>query len=950
MKNSFCKTVVLLFLSLILAVLFVDIHPAAQQIVEFDSVFLFRREDTYSRFRMSHADAIRPDTITVIRAVDYIRNYDTVTGRVNYMGRDDVLRIDNRSGILEWEFYIEEAGLYNIKFDHLSLAEFDRRLLYSLRINGEIPFGQASRLFLPTVWKDAGPMRMDSRGNDLRPAAIAYVRWLASWVSDTEGLYNEPFLFYFYQGINTITLEMRSAPMLIDTITIKNAPKLIPYSEYIAIPRSSRSSPGELSDIRIHIEAEHNIFRSDTTLFATPDRSDPSTSPSHPVALRLNTVGGYGNWDGQGQFKVWEVYAPQAGFYQLAMRIRQNFNVGMTSFRRLYINGEVPFYEANALQFRHSIRWQHIIVGNDDGPFYFYLNEGRNEIKMMAVPGPLGEIITELLDISFSLNYIYRTILMITGPNPDTFRDYQLERDIPGLIPAFEQIYSRIRMQEARLVELSGANLSAGATILNTIAMQIDSFVRQPRFIAERLHRFQWNISSFADFSDTLREQPLEMDYFVFFTEDTEPFLPRIGFFARLWFHIRAFFGSFVNDFSVVGDIAEAEDAITVWIPLWRDQVQIIKDLTDNFFTPETGIQVNIKLVQQGIVPAILSGRAPCVFLFLSNDQVVDLAARGGLVELSQFDTFNDRMQQFRPNAFNSYRFLDGFYAMPIQQSFQMLFVRNDIFEELDLEVPATWDEFYRVMSVLQRNNMNVGIQSENPNIFASLLYQMGGTYFNEDLSRTLLHSSESVEAFRKWTNFFVKYGLPLDFNFYQRFRTGEMPMGIQPYTMFSMMTAAAPEIRGLWNFYPMPGFMNEDGEIINYSVATGSAALILRDAHTPENAWRFIEWFTSTDIQAQYGRELESLIGAWGRFDTANIEAFERLPWEPEQAAVILNQWENTIVLPQVVGGYYINRSIINSFRAVVYHGENTRETLMHFARRIDREIERKRIEFGLE
>ena len=63
-----------------------------------------------------------------------------------------------------------------------------------------------------------------------------------------------------------------------------------------------------------------------------------------------------------------------------------------------------------------------------------------------------------------------------------------------------------------------------------------------------------------------------------------------------------------------------------------------------------------------------------------------------------------------------------------------------------------------------------------------------------------------------------------------------------------------------------------------------------------------------------------------------------------------ILGQWENTVVLPQVVGGYYINRSIINSFRAVVYHGENTRETLMHFVRRMDREIERKRIEFGLE
>ena len=44
------------------------------------------------------------------------------------------------------------------------------------------------------------------------------------------------------------------------------------------------------------------------------------------------------------------------------------------------------------------------------------------------------------------------------------------------------------------------------------------------------------------------------------------------------------------------------------------------------------------------------------------------------------------------------------------------------------------------------------------------------------------------------------------------------------------------------------------------------------------------------------------------------------------------------------------MSRNIDNAFKAVVYTGENYREALSYWNRQIDREITRKRQEFGLD
>ena len=61
---------------------------------------------------------------------------------------------------------------------------------------------------------------------------------------------------------------------------------------------------------------------------------------------------------------------------------------------------------------------------------------------------------------------------------------------------------------------------------------------------------------------------------------------------------------------------------------------------------------------------------------------------------------------------------------MPETESFNMLFYRTDIFEELGLEPPQTWDEFSHALEVIQKANLQVGINevdSSNAGVSASI-------------------------------------------------------------------------------------------------------------------------------------------------------------------------------------------------------------------------------------
>ena len=165
----------------------------------------------------------------------------------------------------------------------------------------------------------------------------------------------------------------------------------------------------------------------------------------------------------------------------------------------------------------------------------------------------------------------------------------------------------------------------------------------------------QGNISAMSTWILQASEQPLEIDYFILSSPKSTLPEVRPGFLERLYFSALRFVSTFFVDYDAFeAGPADSPETIEVWIQSGRDQVQILRNLIDNTFTPATGIRVDLKMVRQGVVlAATLAGEGPDVALSLGGDTTINFAMRGAAHDLSQFDDFDEVANRFVPCAFD---------------------------------------------------------------------------------------------------------------------------------------------------------------------------------------------------------------------------------------------------------------------------------------------------------
>lgn len=131
-----------------------------------------------------------------------------------------------------------------------------------------------------------------------------------------------------------------------------------------------------------------------------------------------------------------------------------------------------------------------------------------------------------------------------------------------------------------------------------------------------------------------------------------------------------------------------------------------------------------------------------------------------------------------------------GYYALPENMDFKMMFYRKDILSELGLEIPQTWTDLYnKVLPILDQNGMEFYMASD----YATYLFQQGGEYYNEDKTATALDSNTAYQAFLQWTKNYTVYDIPETADIYNHFRMGDIPLATvdMPITSKSCITGA---------------------------------------------------------------------------------------------------------------------------------------------------------------
>lgn len=904
-------------------------------------------DTAYSSYIEKYSNTSDAKTEIKISATEFSEDKNAAVKIGNIEKIASALIWESAEGEVSWQFTALETALYEIHFSYYQLSGRNSSIDLGIKIDGVYPFDEAKSNSFDRIWRDDSEILTDKNGDEYTPSISESPEWTVQSFRDTKGYYrNAAYKFYITEGTHTLTLISNNEPVAISYILLKGSEELPTYKE---VSKEYKEKGLKESDSEIkYVQAEDAHEKSDYSLRAQTDKISPLTVPFSPIRIRYNCIGG-DSWKYQSQWINWIIDVPKDGLYKIALRYKQDLIKGYFSSRRLYIDGKVPFLEADSLKFDYSEDWLVSALGGDE-PYLFYLTEGKHEIKLEVVTGEISQVIDGLQGISEELMGLYRRIIAITGTSPDQYRDYHIAEKISDMTDIIENAHQILETELSNLEKTLGMeHVNAGA--LQTLLVQLEDILRDPDTIVDgdRLGTFSSNVSSFSSWLLDLKYQPLTIDWFALMSPKEE--LPRAeaNIIEKLTASVKRFVASFAGEYTG-NESDENNESITVWLTVGRDQAQILKNMASDSFTANTGIAVNIRLVSASLVQAVLAKNGPDIAIMVARDQPVNLAIRNALVDLSKIDGFEEIKADFNPTAFEPYCYMGGCYGIPDSQIYPMMFYRTDIFEELRLECPDTWEEFLNIAPILQRNNMRVGIPSAGTSIFSALLMQQGAEFYNESKTDTNWDTPEAYDAFLCWTKFYTQQGFSLEYSFNNLFRTGEMPIGIADYNMYNTLKVTAPEIDGMWKMVQIPGTLKADGSIDRSINASGTASIIFKNSKNPTAAWQFIKWWTGTNAQSRYATDMESVMGISARQTPANIKALQNMNWSKQEYDALKAQANYVTELSELPGGYYVTRNLANAFNDVVLNNKNPRESLEKWTYETTLEIKRKFKEFGIE
>jgi len=871
---------------------------------------------------------------------------------------------------VSFEVNAQAAGYYHISVRYEAVLG-GGDILREVRVNGKTAPG-AEVVEFRRFFVDENQDWRYSEGNQLFPSQIEVVRAVDFTLAARPTIYLR---FWLEAGSNTIEfMELEGEMIILEAPTITPAEDRLAYAEYRELHRGVSRSQSQM----IEIQAQEAAYKTSRSLFPVNDRTCPLVTPYHHTNITLNAIGGLA-WRVPGQVIEWNVYVPESGMYRVALRYAQRDKRGFSS-RAFMINGEIPFTEAAYLRFDHGngFRSRYLgcpVTGED---FWFYFQAGWNTIGLEGTLGVFENIVADATQVLVDMTRIYQDIIMITSATPSIHRDYLIMTHIPDLR---ERIWEQTAILSHIIQEIEAVGgVGEGTAIIDRLIFNANRLADRPYMVAHWLNDFQVSIAALSTFIVLSHEQPLLLDVIGLGGENAVLFRSRPNFFQRIRHNFMSFIGSFTNDFNVIIDTEDTVEQVTVevWISSGFDLFSNLGRLiNEQFVRQHPHINIDLRLVDASIVfPASLTGRGPDVVLQGSAIMPINFAHRGGAIDLTQFPDFEEVAARFAPAAIDTFRFLDGVYALPDQMSFDVMFYRTDIFEELGITAPNTMDEFMGIMPILQSRFMDaflttlpqptlasgadidnqapVGATTRGVNtVHMALLYQRGGSLYNPDGAYTRIADEIGLETFQFWTDLYTKHNFIFRADVPTRFRMGSMPVAIADFGLFNMLNAIAPEIRGNWAVAPIPGMYRECGEFRRDGLMSVSSNFIVGNTverrGTQNEAWEFLKWFTSYEAQLRFALDAEAVWGHNWRFQTANLEAFYSLNWGRHVMPVLEEAISWSFAIPQVPGGYIAGRSIHNAFVATVVDNANPTHELFFARDEINAELTLKRREFGI-
>ncbi len=390
---------------------------------------------------------------------------------------------------------------------------------------------------------------------------------------------------------------------------------------------------------------------------------------------------------------------------------------------------------------------------------------------------------------------------------------------------------------------------------------------------------------------------------------------------------------------------------LTAWVTYNDEQFRLYETLVEEWFE-KTGVRVHISRIpfdgqRDKFLYACNSNTAPDIAR-MDIGLIPRFAVGKALLPMDELGDMKAMKRRLLPTALASgmVRTENGamrLYALPDEFVNVALFYNKDLFREAGLNPetpPRTWAEFESMAAKLTRDTNQDGLPDQfgfamTNTLWWSLpfLYSYNGDILDVPNLQCLLDEEESIRG--------LEYQIDLS---RKGLEAGAWrPGSVQPDTGFKNK-AYAMIFSGPWNLSSfrasglnfgvalIPG--RPELKIESTTSIGGNSNVIFKTTRHPQEAFEFLSWLTSAEVQGRLSRELGSI--------PVNLPEMEKLGFKPtdRELAVFIDQARHARSRPGIPR-YGKIETIVNQEVEAAFQGSlSAQEAYRRACKAIDRDV----------
>lgn len=202
----------------------------------------------------------------------------------------------------------------------------------------------------------------------------------------------------------------------------------------------------------------------------------------------------------------------------------------------------------------------------------------------------------------------------------------------------------------------------------------------------------------------------------------------------------------------------------------------------------------------------------------------------------------------FSPGPWSTVQQGDAIYGLPMDSGPMAMFYNAELFDELGVEVPTTWEEYYEAGKEIQAADSDVFITADNGDsgFTLSMTWQAGGQPYSVDGTDVQIDfTDEGTTRFADQWQKMIDEDLLSDTagwsdEWFQGLGNGTLATLVTGAWMPANLESGAPAGEGKWRVAPMPQW--EDGESVTAENG-GSSIAVMEASENKELAYAFLEY-----------------------------------------------------------------------------------------------------------